>query len=245
MIELIPAIDIIDGKCVRLAQGDYERRTEYRSDPLEVAREFEDNGLHRLHLVDLDGAKANHIVNWRTLERIASRTSLIIDFGGGLKSDADLEVAFSSGAQIITGGSIAVKQPATFLGWLERYGRERIILGADVKDVNIAVSGWTEETRLTWQEFVGDYHCRGIAKVISTDIARDGMLAGPAIELYRAMMAEMPDLYVIASGGVSSVADLEALEAAGVPAVIFGKAIYEGRIRLRELLPFIDGASRE
>jgi phosphoribosylformimino-5-aminoimidazole carboxamide ribotide isomerase len=240
MIELIPAIDIIDGKCVRLSQGDYERRTVYNSDPLEVALQFEANGLRRLHVVDLDGAKAHHIVNWRVLERIASHTGLIVDFGGGLKSDDDLRIAFESGARMITGGSIAVREPDAFLRWLDKYGPDRIILGADVRDDRIAVGGWQEATTLTWRDFLADYCSRGIRKTISTDISRDGMLAGPAIELYRAMMEAQPELYVIASGGVSSVDDILALDAAGVPAVIFGKALYEGRITMRDLRPLID-----
>ncbi|MEG1586248.1 MAG: 1-(5-phosphoribosyl)-5-[(5-phosphoribosylamino)methylideneamino] imidazole-4-carboxamide isomerase [Bacteroidales bacterium] len=246
MIELIPAIDLIDGKCVRLSQGDYSRQTLYNEDPLEVALEFEAHGLHRLHLVDLDGAKAHHIVNWRTLERIAAKTSLIIDFGGGLKSDADLDIAFNSGARMVTGGSIAVKDPDLFAGWIQRYGPERIILGADVKqDGNIAVSGWLEDTSLDWNAFIASYRQQGIVKVISTDISRDGMLQGPSVGLYEQMLKEFPGLYLIASGGVSCLDDLIRLEEAGVPAVIFGKAIYEGRIRLRELLPFIDKMNRE
>lgn len=245
MIELIPAIDLIEGKCVRLSQGDYERRTVYNEDPLEVALEFEAHGLHRLHLVDLDGAKANHIVNWKVLERIAAKTSLVIDFGGGLKSDSDLDIAFNSGAQMVTGGSIAVKNPAIFMKWLDRYGPEKIILGADVKEDKIAVSGWQEETNLTWMDFIRGYREKGIAKVISTDIARDGMLQGPAIDLYKEMLSEFPELFLIASGGVSSVDDIEKLEEAHVPAVIFGKAIYEGRIQLRDLIRFVDKMDRE
>lgn len=245
MIELIPAIDIIDGKCVRLSQGDYSRKTIYNEDPLEVALEFEAHGLHRLHLVDLDGAKANHIVNWRVLERIASKTSLLIDFGGGLKADSDLDIAFNSGAQMITGGSVAVKNPELFTSWIHRYGPEKIILGADVKGSNIAVSGWLEDTDITWDGFISDYHKKGIIKVISTDIDRDGMLQGPAVELYQEMMDRIHGLFLIASGGVSSLADIERLNEANVPAVIFGKAIYEGRIQLKDLIRFIDGANRE
>lgn len=245
MIELIPAIDLIDGKCVRLAQGDYNRRTLYNEDPLEVALEFEAHGLHRLHLVDLDGAKANHIVNWRVLERIASKTSLIIDFGGGLKSDSDLDIAFNSGARMVTGGSVAVKNPELFAGWLDRYGPEKIILGADVKDDKIAVGGWLEDTSLDWRDFIENYRQKGVVKVISTDIAKDGMLQGPSIALYRDILAQFPDLFLIASGGVSSIADIERLEEAGVPAVIFGKAIYEGHIHLRDLIGIIDKMERE
>lgn len=246
MIELIPAIDLIDGKCVRLSQGDYARQTTYNEDPLEVALAFEAHGLHRLHLVDLDGAKANHIVNWRVLERIATKTSLIIDFGGGLKSDTDLDIAFNSGARMVTGGSIAVKDPEQFTRWIERYGPEKIILGADVKaDEKIAVSGWLEETNLDWKAFIGGYHQKGIAKVISTDISRDGMLGGPAVELYQRMLQQFPDLYLIASGGVGCIEDLDWLEEAKVPAVIFGKAIYEGRIQLRDLIRFVDKMDKE
>ena len=245
MIELIPAIDLIDGKCVRLSQGDYGRSTVYNEDPLEVALEFEAHGLHRLHLVDLDGAKANHIVNWRVLERIASKTSLVIDFGGGLKSDSDLDIAFNSGAQMVTGGSVAVKNPDLFTGWINRYGPEKIILGADVNDGKIAVSGWLENTDIEWTDFIDAYRKKGIVKVISTDIARDGMLQGPATDLYRTMLEQFPNLFLIASGGVSSIADIDRLEEAGVPAVIFGKAIYEGRIQLRDLIRFIDKMERE
>lgn len=239
MIELIPAIDIIEGKCVRLTQGDYNQKTVYNEDPLEVARMFEDNGLKRLHLVDLDGAKAQHIVNYKVLERIATHTNLVIDFGGGLKHDSDLEVAFNSGARMVTGGSIAVKNPDIFSSWLEKFGRDRIILGADVKDHKIAVSGWKEETDLQLNDFLKSYVDKGIYKVISTDISKDGMLQGPATDLYKQMMVDFPELYVIASGGVSGIDDIEALNEAGVHAVIFGKAIYEGRINLRDLRQFV------
>ena len=239
MIEIIPAIDIIEGKCVRLVQGDYVQKTVYNEDPLEVARAFEDNGIRRLHLVDLDGAKAQHIVNWRTLERIAGHTSLEIDFGGGLKSDKDLDIAFASGASMVTGGSIAVRNRALFLSWLEQYGPERIILGADVKDGHIAVSGWLESADDEPLSFVRDYMTAGIRKVIATDVGRDGMLQGPATALYADMLAQLPGMYLIASGGVSSLQDIETLEQAGVPAVIFGKAIYEGRIPLGVLHRFM------
>lgn len=240
MIQLIPAIDIIEGKCVRLSQGDYDRKTIYNEDPLEVAKEFEDNGLKRLHLVDLDGAKAHQIVNWRVLERIANHTSLVIDFGGGLKKDKDLEIAFECGASMITGGSIAVKDPEVFESWITQYGADRIILGADVKDRKIAVSGWLEDTSLELLPFLGEYINKGITQVISTDISKDGMLSGPSIPLYKEMLEAFPRLVVIASGGVSCIADIEALEEAGTPAVIFGKAIYEGRIALKELSRFIE-----
>lgn len=239
MIEIIPAIDLIDGKCVRLSQGDYMQKTIYNENPLEVARMFEDAGIKRLHLVDLDGAKANHIVNHKVLESIATKTNLVIDFGGGLKSDEDLRIAFSSGAQMITGGSIAVKNPETFISWIEKYGEQKIILGADVKEEKIAVGGWLETSTLDLIPFINSYKQKGISKVICTDISKDGMLLGPALELYRKIMSEFNDLYLIASGGVSSIKDIELLNEAGIPAVITGKAIYEGRIQLSDLKKFI------
>lgn len=238
MIEIIPAIDVIDGKCVRLTKGDYDRKTIYAEDPLEVARTMEDAGCKRLHLVDLDGAKSSHIVNYRVLERIANGTNLIIDFGGGLKSDDDLRIAFESGAAMITGGSIAVKDPATFQGWIDQYGSEKIILGADTRNGKISTSGWIDDSDLDIIPFVKDYMAKGINKVISTDINVDGMLTGPSIGLYKEMLAEMPNLYLIASGGVSAMHDIEALANAGVPAVIVGKAIYENRITIKELEQF-------
>ena len=235
MIEIIPAIDIIDGKLVRLTKGDYDQKTEYSQDPLEVAKRFESIGIKRLHVVDLDGAKGGHIVNYKTLERIANGSSLVIDFGGGIKSDEDAHIAFESGASMITGGSIAVKYPQMFLAWLEKYGTERIILGADIKDGCIAVQGWLESSDARWQTFLQSYVSRGVSQVISTDISRDGMLSGPNVELYKDMMEEFPGLKVTASGGVSCMADVEQLNAAGVPSVIMGKAIYEGRITFYEL----------
>lgn len=235
MIEVIPAIDLIDGKCVRLSQGDYSQIVVYNNDPLEVAKRFEAAGVTRLHLVDLDGAKAQHIVNHKVLERIAVYTNLIIDFGGGLKSDEDVQIAFDYGAQMITGGSIAVKSPETLLRWITTFGADQIILGADVKEEKIAVSGWTEQTDLEWKPFIQNYMQHGLDKVICTDISRDGMLQGPSIELYRQMLAQLPDVYLIASGGVSSFADLRALEEIGIPAVIVGKAFYEGKISLKEI----------
>lgn len=239
MIEIIPAIDIIEGKCVRLVQGDYRQKTIYNEDPLEVAKAFEDNGVKRLHVVDLDGAKARHIVNYKVLERIAGKTSLAVDFGGGLKTDKDLQIAFECGARMVTGGSVAVKNRDLFLSWVERYGTEKIILGADVKGRKIAVNGWKEESELELMPFVSDFMKNGIRKVISTDISRDGMLQGPSLELYRQMLAELPEIYLIASGGVSSLDDIESLQDAGVHAVIFGKAIYEGRISLSDLQRFM------
>ncbi len=238
-MDIIPAIDLIEGKCVRLSQGDYDKKTVYNNDPLEVALAFEDNGMTRLHLVDLDGAKAQHIVNYKVLERITSKTSLIVDFGGGLKSDDDLRIAFECGAAMVTGGSIAVKSKDTFESWLKQYGGERIILGADVKDKKIAVTGWTESTQLDLMPFLDEYTQKGVKKVICTDISRDGMLTGPSIELYKDIMSRFPDMYLVASGGVSSVKDLYELSEAGIPAVVFGKAFYEGRITFKELSEFI------
>lgn len=235
MIELIPAIDIIDGKCVRLSKGDYNSKKVYGENPAELAKEFEAHGIKRLHVVDLDGAASHHIVNYRVLEQITSTTSLIVDFGGGVKSDDDLRIAFESGAQMVTGGSIAVKNPELFSSWLAKYGSERIILGADVKNRMIAVSGWMESSNCELFPFLSEYIAKGINKVICTDIDCDGMLQGPSIQLYKEILQQYPDLYLIASGGVSSMDDIYALQAAEVPAVIFGKALYEGRISLKEL----------
>jgi phosphoribosylformimino-5-aminoimidazole carboxamide ribotide isomerase len=240
MIELIPSIDLIDGKCVRLTQGDYGTKKVYGDDPLEVAKRFEDCGIRRLHVVDLDGARAGRIIHHRMLERLAVRTSLIIDFGGGLKREEDVAIAFESGVHMVTGGSIAVKDPETFTSWITRFGSERIILGADVKGGKIAVSGWEETTGEELIPFIQSYHAKGITKVISTDIGRDGMLQGPAIEMYKEIRRAAPSLYLIASGGVSSVEDIERLEEAGIPAVVFGKAFYEGRIRPKDLLRFTE-----
>ena len=239
MIELIPAIDIIDGKCVRLSQGDYNSKKVYNENPVEVAKELEAHGIRRLHVVDLDGAASHHVVNYRTLEQIASRTSLVIDFGGGVKSDEDLIIAFESGAQMVTGGSIAVKNPERFCHWLQTYGSERIILGADVKDHKIAVNGWKDESACELFPFLKDYVGKGVRKVICTDINCDGMLQGPSISLYKEMLETYPDLYLIASGGVGSTEDIRQLEATGIPAVIFGKALYEGRITFKELENFV------
>ena len=238
MIEIIPAIDLIEGKCVRLTQGDYAQKKIYNENPLEVARMFADAGISRLHLVDLDGAKAQHIVNHKVLEKITTKTNLIVDFGGGLKSDDDLRIAFECGASMITGGSIAVKNPLVFTRWIQKYGPERIILGADVKNEKIAVNGWTENTDIELIPFLDDYRKNGISKIICTDISKDGMLEGPSTELYTEILRCLPDAYLIASGGVSSLRDIELLEEAGIPAVIFGKAIYEGRIRLKDLSRF-------
>lgn len=235
MIEIIPAIDVIDGKCVRLSQGDYNEKKIYNEDPLEVARMFEDNGIRRLHLVDLDGAKAKHIVNQKVLEKIAINTSLKIDFGGGVQSDKDIEIAFNSGAAMVTGGSIAIRNKELFLGWLNKYGADKIILGADCKEHRIAVSGWQESTSVDIIDFIQKYTKKGIEKVVCTDISKDGMLQGTSIELYKEILAHFPDLYLIASGGVSCMQDILDLEVAKIPAVILGKAIYENKITLREL----------
>ena len=241
MIDIIPAIDLIDGKCVRLTQGDYAQKKVYHQNPLEVAKRFETAGIRRLHLVDLDGAKAQHIVNYRILHSIATKTSLTVDFGGGLKTDADLRIAFENGASMITGGSIAVKNPEIFVRWITDYGSDRIILGADARDGMIAVSGWTETASLELTAFIAGYRAKGITRVICTDIGRDGMLQGPAIELYRRLLEQFPGLYLAASGGVGSLEDIVALQKAGVPAVIIGKAIYEGKIKPEELGNFIIG----
>jgi len=238
MIEIIPAIDIIDGQLVRLRQGDYAEMKVYSNDPLDIARSFEGVGIRRLHVVDLDGAKNNHIVNYKTLETLAAHTSLLIDFGGGLKSDEDVKIAFDCGAHMITGGSIAVHRPAVFLNWLEQYGADRVILGADIKEGRIAVSGWQEFSDARWQTFIQSFVERGVRRVISTDIARDGMLSGPSTELYKDMMAAFPALHVTASGGISCMSDVRQLAEAGIPAVIMGKALYEGRITLKELEAF-------
>ena len=234
-LELIPAIDIMDGKCVRLTQGDYKSKKVYFENPLEVAKALEGSGLNRLHIVDLDGAREGRIINYKTLNLIASRTSSVIDFGGGLKSDKDLEIAFENGAQMITGGSIAVKEPELFYQWLQRFGADRIILGADAKDEKIAVSGWQETTSQMLIPFIENFHHNGVIKVICTDIGRDGMLEGPSTGLYVKIRQALPDIYLIASGGVGSIKDLVTLDEAGIPAVIFGKALYEGRIKLQDL----------
>lgn len=239
MIQLIPAIDIIDGKCVRLSQGDYDSKKVYNENPVEVAKELEAHGIRRLHVVDLDGAASNHVVNYRTLKQIATQTSLTIDFGGGVKSDEDLMIAFENGARMVTGGSIAVKNPELFCRWLQKYGSEKIILGADVKEHKIAVNGWKDESTCELFPFLKDYIEKGIRKVICTDISCDGMLQGPSTDLYKEILEQHPDLFLIASGGVSCAEDIRTLEAAGVPAVIFGKALYEGRITFKELESFV------
>lgn len=239
-MEIIPAIDVIDNKCVRLTQGDYGRKTIYNEDPLEVAKMFQDWGIQRLHLVDLDGAKAKHIVNQKTLERIATHTSLVIDFGGGLKSGKDIDIAFDSGAAMVTGGSIAVNDPETFLQWLEKYGEEKIILGADHRKGKISTTGWTETSEVPLMDFISDYREKGIRKVICTDIARDGMLKGPSTNIYKKILEKFEDISLIASGGVGVKGHLIDLENAGIQSVIVGKAIYEGRISPEEIMEFLD-----
>lgn len=235
---IIPAIDIIGGRCVRLTQGDYARQTVYDEDPLDAAKRFEDAGLERLHLVDLDGAKAGHIINYKVIERIAARTRLHLDVGGGLKSDEDLKIAFASGARQVTGGTVAVKQPAVFRQWLQQYGSEAIILGADVKDEKIAVSGWLEQSEVALFPFLAEYLEAGVQYAICTDIAKDGMMEGSAIVLYQRILAEFPSLRLIASGGISSVEELEKLREVGCFGAIVGKAIYEQKISLAQLARF-------
>ena len=239
-MRLIPAIDIIDGKCVRLSKGDYSTKKVYNENPLEVAKEFEAHGIQHLHLVDLDGAKSKHIVNYKVLESIALKTSLQIDFGGGLKSGDDLHIAFESGAHQITGGSIAVKDRETFLGWLSTYGSRKIILGADANNEKIAVSGWQEESDLELIPFVQEYQSEGIEYVICTDISKDGMLQGPAFDLYQKMLSETKKgLNLIASGGISTFDELPKLAEIGCEGTIIGKAIYEGKISLKQLEHYI------
>lgn len=239
--DIIPAIDLIDGKCVRLSQGDYQRKVIYADNPLDMALRFSDSGIRRLHLVDLDGAKAQHIVNHKILEEIVTKTPLVVDFGGGLKRADDLRIAFECGASMVTGGSIAVKDPDTFLSWIETYGPDRIILGADVKGEQIAVGGWQEVTPLLLLPFLDRYVKAGITKVICTDIARDGMMEGPSVDLYTRILAQFPGLFLIASGGVSQLADIERLHEAGVPAAITGKAIYEGKLTLQHIAGWMSG----
>jgi phosphoribosylformimino-5-aminoimidazole carboxamide ribotide isomerase len=239
-MRIVPAIDIIDGKCVRLTKGDYNTKKTYNENPLEVAKQFEDSGIQHLHLVDLDGAKASHIVNYKVLEEIATKTKLSIDFGGGLKSNEDLKIAFNSGANQITGGSIAVKNKKLFLDWLKDYGTEKIILGADANNNKIATNGWLEESNLEVNTFIKDFISEGVNYVICTDISKDGMLEGPSLDLYKGLIKEnAKSLSLIASGGVSKFEDLIQLSEIGCEAAIVGKAIYENRISLKEIENFI------
>jgi phosphoribosylformimino-5-aminoimidazole carboxamide ribotide isomerase len=241
-MRIIPAIDIIDGKCVRLTKGDYATQKTYRDNPLDVAREFEDHGIRYLHLVDLDGARSKHIVNHGVLRQITEGTSLQVDFGGGIKSDDDLRIAFENGAAQITGGSVAQQQPELFLQWLEHYGAERIILGADSHHRKIATQGWQKQSEEDVVDFIASFATKGVAYVICTDISKDGMLQGPSLELYREILSGS-DVRLIASGGITSMADLEKLQAIGCEGAIIGKAIYEGHIQLKELQSFITHGS--
>jgi len=241
-MRIIPAIDIIEGKCVRLSKGDYSTKKIYNENPLEVAKAFADHGIRFLHLVDLDGAKSKHIVNHKILEQLAAKTPLNIDFGGGLKSDEDLRIAFESGAKQITGGSIAVKNPELFCQWIETYGADKIILGADVKGEFIATDGWLETSDQTLYEFLAWYESKGVQYTICTDISKDGMLQGPAFELYEKIQSQTK-LKLIASGGISSFAELPKLAALGCEGTIIGKALYEKRISLKELEQFILNSS--
>jgi phosphoribosylformimino-5-aminoimidazole carboxamide ribotide isomerase len=238
-MEIIPAIDLINGKCVRLTQGDFSQVKEYNSQPVDVAKAYEDAGIRRLHLVDLDGARQKKVVNYKVLESIASQTRLHIDFGGGIQSDEDIRIAFESGAVQVTGGSIAVKDPQLFENWLSQYGSEKIILGADAKNEKIAVSGWEESTEVWVYDFIEQWAEKGAEYVISTDVAKDGLLQGPSFDLYKNIAEKAPGVKVIASGGVSNIDDLHKLNEMDVYGVIIGKAIYEGKIKLKELTQFI------
>lgn len=236
MIELIPAIDLIDGKCVRLTKGDYNQKKIYNENPVEIAKGFEEMGFKRLHVVDLDGARSKHIVNVDVLRAITTETNLIVDFGGGIKSEEDIEKAFANGASLVTIGSIAVTQPELFLKWLDQYGTNKLILGADVKNGMISINGWKEDSTEELLPFLKKYIDHGIKNVLCTEISKDGTLQGPATSLYREIMVAYPQIHLIASGGVSSNEDIIALEQAGIPAVVFGKAFYEGKINIPELL---------
>ena len=238
-MRIIPAIDIINGECVRLSKGDYNKKTVYSKNVLDVAKNFEDNGIQFLHLVDLDGAKQNRIINYKILEQISTQTNLIIDFGGGLKSEEDIKIAFESGAKQVTLGSVAVKNPELFLETFEKYGKEKIILGADAKKEKIAVSGWLEESETNIYDFIKEKTESGIQYVISTDIDKDGMLEGPSFDLYEKIIAENPNIKLIASGGITSASDLEKVKSIGCEGAIIGKALYENRISLNDLKPFL------
>ncbi len=238
VFEIIPAIDLIDGKCVRLTQGDYSQKTIYNENPIEVAKEFEAAGFSRLHLVDLDGAKAGAVKNWKVLEGIASQTNLIIDFGGGIKTNEDVDIVFASGAKFATVGSIAVKDKATFVSWLTSYGADKFLLGADVKEEMIAIGGWLETTHINIYDFIEDYLQLGVQQIFCTDVSKDGKLEGPATDLYKKILEKTPDLHLIASGGVAIIDDVYQLKEVGCKGVIIGKAIYENRISLKDLASF-------
>lgn len=234
-MEIIPAIDIIEGKCVRLTQGDYAQKKIYNEHPLEVAKQFEDAGIKRLHLVDLDGAKAGQVKNWKVLETIAAKTSLVIDFGGGIKKEEDVNIVFNSGAALATVGSIAVKNEAELVRWFAVFGAEKFLLGADVKDEKIAIAGWLETTDIWIYDFIEQYIDHGVTQLFCTDVSKDGKLEGPATALYKNIIEKFPQLYFIASGGVSNMDDLHQLSDAGCKGAIVGKAIYEGRIKVEDL----------
>ncbi len=236
MIELIPAIDIIEGQCVRLTKGEYDSKKVYDANPASVASRFEQLGFRRLHVVDLDGAKSHHIVNDATLRAITGQTSLVVDFGGGIKTQEDVEKAFAAGARMVTIGSLAVTNPTLCEEWIQRYGADRIVLGADARDGKISINGWKEDSQLELMDFIQSYYNKGVRNVLCTEISHDGTLQGPATALYAEIMQRFPDLHLIASGGVSCLEDIEELERAGIPAVVFGKAIYEGRIDLEKLM---------
>lgn len=240
MIEIIPAIDIIDGKCVRLTQGDYNQKKIYSNDPLDVAKQYNDIGIRRLHMVDLDGAREGKVKNIHVLEKVAAATSLVIDYGGGIKSDADMDAVLSAGASYASIGSVAVKNKSLFIDWIEKYGPKKILLGADVKDGKIAVSGWMENTNIDCFKFIESNIALGINKIFCTDISKDGLLQGPSLSLYIDIIARFPDLYLIASGGVATIDDIYELEKAGCKSVIVGKAIYENRIKLSDLFIMIN-----
>lgn len=234
-MEIIPAIDIIDGKCVRLTQGDYAQKKIYNEHPLEVAKQFEDAGLRRLHLVDLDGAKAGQVKNWKVLETLAGKTAMVIDFGGGLKKEDDVHIVFNSGAALATVGSIAIKNEEELLRWFTIFGADKFLIGADVKNEKIAIGGWIETTDIWIYDFIEKYIRHGVRQLFCTDVSKDGKLEGPATELYKSITGKFPELHFIASGGVSSMQDLDALRHAGCKGVIIGKAIYEGRLRIGDL----------
>jgi phosphoribosylformimino-5-aminoimidazole carboxamide ribotide isomerase len=237
-MEIIPAIDLIDGKCVRLTEGDYNQKTVYHEDPLDVALSFQDAGLKRLHLVDLDGARMGAVQNWKVLERIAGKTSLVVDFGGGIKREEDVKIVIESGAALVTIGSMAVKRPDTFALWMQNHGSEKFLLGADVKNECITVGGWLETTDISVFDFIEGYRLKGVNQLFCTDVSKDGRLEGPSVDLYKKIIARFPDLHFIASGGVSSMEDVYILKEIGCSGVIIGKAIYEGRIQLKDLISF-------
>lgn len=245
MIELIPAIDLIEGKCVRLTKGDYDTKKIYAEDPIVMAQHFEQIGFQRLHVVDLDGAKSKHVVNLDVLRGITSNTHLKVDFGGGIKTDEDLEKVLEAGASMVTIGSIAISNPELYLEWLNKYGAEHLILGADVRNGRVSINGWKEDSNVELTDFLDRYIEAGTKNVLCTEISRDGMLQGPATELYKKVISKHPHCHLIASGGVSNIQDIQNLEEVGIPAVVFGKAIYEGRINLKELIDWAEQKERE